>query len=162
MKPSVWTSVRAFGLAAATALTLVPAVAPARAADDEQDQHRFHTLEWRCIGPARGGRAQSVSGVVGDDFTYYMGATGGGVWKTEDAGGSWRNITDGFVETGSVGDIAVSESDPNVIYLGMGEADIRGNFSHGDGVYKSVDAGETWTHVGLSDTRQIETIQPYI
>ncbi len=115
-------------------------------------------LTWRCIGPARGGRAQCVAGVVGDPHTFYMGSTGGGVWKTDDAGASWRNVTDGFVGTGSVGDIAVAESDPNVVYVGMGEADIRGNFSHGDGVYRSVDAGKTWTHVGLEDTRQIGRI----
>ncbi|MGI9013034.1 MAG: WD40/YVTN/BNR-like repeat-containing protein [Phycisphaerales bacterium] len=119
----------------------------------------LNSLEWRNIGPSRGGRVQSVAGVVGNRFTYYMGATGGGVWKTTDAGGSWSNITDGFVNTGSVGALAVAESDPNVIYLGMGEADIRGNFSHGDGVYKSLDAGKTWTHIGLDDTRQIGRIR---
>lgn len=113
------------------------------------------SLSWRNIGPARGGRAQAVAGVNGDGQTFYMGATGGGVWKTVDGGASWRNISDGFFKTGSVGDIAVADSDPNVIYVGMGEADIRGNFSHGDGVYKSTDAGKTWAHVGLKDTRQI-------
>ncbi|MEQ9617511.1 MAG: hypothetical protein RLN60_05690 [Phycisphaerales bacterium] len=115
----------------------------------------FASLEWRCIGPARGGRVQAVSGVVGDPDTYYMGATGGGVWKTTNRGVSWSNITDGFITTGSVGDIAVAEADENVIYLGMGEADIRGNFSHGDGVYRSTDSGKTWAHVGLEGTRQI-------
>ncbi len=119
------------------------------------DQRFLDGLSWRGIGPARGGRAQACSGVPGDPMTYYMGATGGGVWKTTDAGNSWRNITDGFIGTGSVGDVEVAPSDPNVVYVGMGEADIRGNFSHGDGMYKSVDAGETWTHIGLEDTRQI-------
>lgn len=118
----------------------------------------FASLQWRNIGPARGGRVQAVAGVVGDPETYYMGATGGGVWKTTDRGVTWNNITDGFVMTGSVGDICVAPSDENVIYLGMGETDIRGNFSHGDGVYKSTDAGKTWTHIGLSDTRQIGRI----
>jgi photosystem II stability/assembly factor-like uncharacterized protein len=116
------------------------------------------SLQWRCIGPARGGRVQAVAGVVGDPLTYYMGATGGGVWKTTDAGNSWENISDKFFKTGSVGAIAVAESDPNVMYVGMGEADVRGNFSHGDGVYRSLDAGKTWTHVGLSDSRQIGAI----
>jgi len=116
------------------------------------------TLEYRNIGPARGGRAHAAAGVVGDRFTYYMGATGGGVFKTTDAGASWENVTDGFVGTGSVGAIAVAPSDSNVVYVGMGEAAIRGNFSHGDGVYRSTDAGETWTHVGLEDTRQIGRI----
>lgn len=118
----------------------------------------FGSLEWRPIGPARGGRAQSVAGVVGDRNTYYMGATGGGVWKTTDAGASWRNVTDGFLNVGSVGAVAVAPSDANVVYVGTGEADIRGNFSHGDGVYRSVDAGKTWAHVGLDDTRQIGRI----
>ncbi len=116
------------------------------------------SLEWRCIGPSRGGRVQAVAGVVGDPLTYYMGATGGGVWKTTDAGNSWTNISDKFFKTGSVGAIAVAESDPNVIYVGMGEHDVRGNFSHGDGVYKSLDAGATWAHIGLADSRQIGAI----
>ncbi len=115
-------------------------------------------LTWVNIGPARGGRVQAVHGVVGDPMTYYMGATGGGVWKTNNAGASWSNITDGFLTTGSIGAIEVAPSDQNVIYVGAGEHDIRGNFSHGDGVYKSVDAGRTWTHVGLADTRQIGAI----
>lgn len=121
-------------------------------------EHWFGSLEYRNIGPSRGGRVSTVAGVRGDRNTYYMGATGGGVWKTEDAGASWSNITDGQVQTGSVGAIAVAESDPNVIYVGMGEPDPRGNFSHGDGVYKSTDAGKNWTHVGLADTRQIGRI----
>ncbi len=113
------------------------------------------SLEWRGIGPARGGRVQSVTGVVGEPDTYYMGATGGGVWKTTDGGERWTNISDGFFKTGSVGAIAVAPSDSNVVYVGMGEADVRGNFSHGDGVYRSLDAGKTWEHMGLDDTRQI-------
>src|SRR5436309_11094549 len=115
-------------------------------------------LRWRSIGPYRGGRVTAVAGVAGQPLVYYMGATGGGVWKTDDGGISWKPITDGFVKTGSVGAIAVAPSDPNVLYVGMGEADIRSNFSHGDGVYKSVDAGKTWRHVGLSDSRQIGRI----
>ncbi len=138
----------------------VLAVGPAlgQGGPDAGSGDRFSTLEWRCIGPARGGRVQAVQGVAGDPRTYYMGATGGGVWKTTNAGHSWENITDGQIGTGSVGSIAVAPTDPNVIYLGMGEADIRGNLSHGDGVYKSVDAGKTWAHVGLEDTRHIGRI----
>jgi len=131
----------------------------ARAAEPDPSSELFSTLTWRSIGPARGGRSVAVAGVVGDRRTYYMGGTGGGVWKTTDAGGSWENISDGAFNTGSVGAIAVAETDPNVIYVGMGEACVRGNFSHGDGVYKSADAGKTWTHVGLTDTRQIGDIQ---
>jgi photosystem II stability/assembly factor-like uncharacterized protein len=116
-------------------------------------------LRWRNIGPFRGGRVTTVSGVPGQPFVYYQGATGGGVWKTEDAGHSWENLSDGFFGTGSVGALAVAPSDPNVIYVGMGEACLRSNFSHGDGVYRSTDAGKTWTHLGLADTRQIAKIR---
>ena len=115
-------------------------------------------LSWRCIGPARGGRVSSVAGVRGDRNTYYMGACGGGVWKTTDAGHRWRNVTDSFFKTGSVGAIAVAPSDANIVYVGMGEPDPRGNFSHGDGVYRTTDAGKTWKHLGLADTRQIGRI----
>lgn len=133
--------------------------AGAAAQDDQPDPDDwFASLEWRCIGPARGGRVQSVAGVVGDRNTYYMGATGGGVWKTTDAGASWRPVSDEHFKTGSVGAVAVAPSDPNVVYAGMGEADVRGNFSHGDGVYRSLDAGKTWQHVGLEDSRQIGRI----
>jgi photosystem II stability/assembly factor-like uncharacterized protein len=120
---------------------------------------RLEALRFRSIGPYRGGRVTTVAGVPGQPLLYYQGATGGGIWKTEDAGHSWKNVSDGFVKTGSVGAIAVAPSDPNVIYAGMGEACIRANFSHGDGVYRSTDAGRTWTHVGLSDTRQIGKIR---
>ena len=139
-------------MALLTALHSALVVAPAGAADEPD---WLGSLEWRAIGPARGGRVQTVTGIVGDRDTYYMGATGGGVWKTTDGGERWTNISDGFFETGSVGSIAVAPSDPNVIYVGMGEADVRGNFSHGDGVYRSRNAGKTWEHVGLEDTRQI-------
>jgi photosystem II stability/assembly factor-like uncharacterized protein len=118
----------------------------------------FKALRWRSIGPYRGGRVTAVAGVAGQPLVYYMGATGGGVWKTDDGGVTWNPMTDGYVKTGSVGAIAVAPSDPNVIYAGMGEADIRSNFSHGDGVYKSIDAGKTWKQVGLSDSRQIGRI----
>src|SRR3989454_4765572 len=110
-------------------------------------------LHWRSIGPYRGGRVTAVAGVATQPFVYYMGATGGGVWKTEDAGGTWRNISDGFFKTGSVGDIAVFDGDPSILYVAMGEAPVRGMMSsYGDGVYKSSDAGRTWTHVGLEKT----------
>ena len=119
----------------------------------------FKPLKYRNIGPFRGGRSVTATGVVGDPMTYYMGITGGGVWKTEDAGMSWFNISDGFFKTGSVGAVAVSESDPNVVYVGMGEHAPRGVMtSYGDGVYKSTDAGKTWTHLGLEATEQIARI----
>lgn len=119
----------------------------------------LETLKWRNIGPFRGGRSNAVSGVVGNDKLYYAGYTGGGVWKTEDAGHTWRNISDGFLETASVGDIAVSESDPNVIYVGMGEHAVRGVMTtFGDGIYKSVDGGKTWEHKGLENSRHISDV----
>ena len=119
----------------------------------------FSGLKWRNIGPFRGGRSVASSGVVGDPMTYYMGNTGGGVWKTSDAGQTWKNISDGFFELGSVGAIGVSESDPNVIYVGMGEHAVRGVMtSHGNGVYKSTDAGKTWDHVGLVGTMTISDV----
>ena len=122
------------------------------------DTALFNALRWRSIGPYRGGRVTAVPGVASQPHVYYLGATGGGVWKTDDSGITWARSSDGFVKTGSVGAIAVAPSDPDVIYAGMGEACIRSNFSDGDGVYKSVDAGSTWKHVGLSDSRQIGRI----
>lgn len=120
----------------------------------------YQAMKWRNIGPYRGGRVTTVSGVIGNDDTYYMGATGGGVWKTTDGGEVWKNISDGFFNTASVGAIGVSASDPNVVYVGMGEAPVRGvTTSHGDGVYKSTDGGKTWTHMGLDKTRQISRVQ---
>ena len=119
----------------------------------------YKAVKWRNIGPFRGGRSVCASGVRGDSQTYFMGTTGGGVWKTEDAGQHWRNISDGFFKTGSVGAVAVSESDPNVVYVGMGEHAPRGVMtSHGDGVYKSTDAGKTWKHIGLAATQHIARI----
>ncbi len=115
----------------------------------------YNTLKWRNIGPSRGGRVTTVTGVPSKPNVYYMGASGGGVWKSDNSGQTWNNISDGFFKTGSVGAIAVSLSDPNVIYAGMGESPIRNQTSsHGDGVYKSTDAGRSWTHIGLNNTRQ--------
>jgi photosystem II stability/assembly factor-like uncharacterized protein len=119
----------------------------------------YKGLKWRNIGPFRGGRSNAVAGVIQNDQVYFTGYTGGGLWKTEDAGITWRNISDGFFKTGSVGDIAVSESDPNVIYVGMGEHAVRGVMtSYGDGVYKSVDGGKTWKNIGLEKTRHISDV----
>jgi photosystem II stability/assembly factor-like uncharacterized protein len=117
-------------------------------------------LQWRQIGPFRGGRSTAVAGVASQPMVFYFGSTGGGVWKTSDGGIHWEPITDGSVfGTGSVGAIGLSDSDPNTIYVGMGESPIRGNVSHGDGVYKSTDGGKTWKHIGLADTRQISRIR---
>ena len=123
------------------------------------DQALLSTLEWRCIGPHRGGRVVAVAGDPSDDTVFYFGACAGGVWKTSDGGTYWENISDGFFNTAAVGAIAVSEADPNVIYVGMGESCIRGDVSHGDGVYKSTDRGKTWVNIGLTDTRHIARIR---
>lgn len=123
------------------------------------DKNLYKAMEWRCIGPYRGGRVTAVAGVSSLPFTYYFGATGGGLWKTEDGGLNWKPVSDGFFKTGSVGAVAVSELDSNIVYVGMGESPIRGNVSHGDGMYKSTDAGKTWTHIGLSDSSQIARVR---
>ncbi len=123
------------------------------------DPNLFQGLRYRNIGPHRGGRVTAVAGHRKQPHTFYMGATGGGVWKTTDAGHSWQNISDGFFETASIGALAVAESDPNVIYVGTGSAAIRSNVILGRGVYKSSDAGKTWMHVGLRDAGQIGSLR---
>jgi photosystem II stability/assembly factor-like uncharacterized protein len=124
------------------------------------DQNPLKALQWRSIGPYRGGRVTAVAGVTSQPMVFYFGATGGGVWKTTDGGINWEVISDGSVfGTGSVGAIGLSDADPNTIYVGMGESPVRGNVSHGDGVYKSLDAGKTWKRIGLEDTRQISRIR---
>ena len=115
----------------------------------------FKDIRWRQIGPFRGGRVLPVTGVTTQPQVYNFGATGGGVFKTTDGGATWIPVSDGQFANGDVGAIAVAESDANVIYVGMGEACIRGNASPGDGVYKSIDAGKTWKNVGLKETQQI-------
>lgn len=123
------------------------------------DAKLFQSLRYRSIGPARGGRVTAVSGHRKQPHTFYMGATGGGVWKTTDAGQNWVNVSDGFFETASIGAIAVAETDPNVIYVGTGSAAIRSNVILGRGVYKSTDAGKTWAHIGLRDAGQIGSVK---
>ena len=116
-------------------------------------------LRWRCIGPPRGGRVVAVAGHPSEPMTFYFGACAGGVWKTVDGGTYWENISDGFFNSASIGALGVSESDPNVIYAGTGEATIRLDVSYGDGVYKSVNGGKTWSHVGLEETRHTGEIR---
>ena len=123
------------------------------------DPALLQALKWRCIGPPRGGRVVAVAGDPSDAMTAYFGAVAGGVWKTTDGGTYWENISDGFFNTSSIGALAVADSDPNVIYAGTGETTIRGDVSYGDGVYKSTDAGKTWTHLGLDETHHIGEIR---
>ena len=118
----------------------------------------YKSIEYRNIGPFRGGRSAAVTGVPNKANLYYFGATGGGVWKTTDAGNTWSNISDGFFG-GSVGAVAVSESDTNVIYVGNGEVTVRGNVSSGDGMWKSANAGKTWEHIGLKNSRHIPRVR---
>jgi photosystem II stability/assembly factor-like uncharacterized protein len=139
------------------AATLVSAASAQ--AQEEKPSGPFAGLQFRLAGPFRGGRSGAVTGVESQPLTFYMGATGGGIFKTTDAGAHWVPVADGQLKLGSVGAIAVAASDPNIVYAGMGEGDLRGNASHGDGVYKSTDAGHTWVHMGLTDTQQIGALK---
>lgn len=134
----------------------IPSTAKAQRA--AYDEALYSALEYRSIGPYRGGRSAAVAGVPDKPLLYYFGATGGGVWRTQDGGQSWENISDGYFG-GSIGAVAVSEWDPNVIYAGGGEKTVRGNVSHGYGMWKSMDAGKTWTSIGLESTYHIARIR---
>src|SRR5215213_285489 len=118
----------------------------------------FQDLRWRNAGPTRGGRVTAIAGVRTQPCTFYMGATGGGVWKTETCGSDWTAISDGQIETGSIGSIDVSESNPDVVWVGTGSAAIRSNVIIGRGVYKSGDAGRTWQFMGLKNAGQIGSV----
>ncbi len=119
----------------------------------------FSSLQWRSIGPLRGGRSITSAGSSSRTNEYYFGATGGGLWKTTDGGLTWRPVTDGQLKSSSVGAVAVAESNPDIVYIGMGETELRGNIMQGDGMYKSSDAGKTWKHIGLADTQAISRIR---
>jgi photosystem II stability/assembly factor-like uncharacterized protein len=119
----------------------------------------FGGLQWRSIGPLRGGRSIGCAGSPKRPNEYYFGAVGGGLWKTTDSGLTWRAVTDGQLHSSSVGSVAVAESNPDVVYIGMGETELRGNIMQGDGVYKTTDAGKTWTHMGLADTQAIARVR---
>ncbi|MEQ1903645.1 MAG: hypothetical protein ABL888_05645, partial [Pirellulaceae bacterium] len=138
-------------------LVLSAGIANAQAVSGPDDAF-LKAIQYRSIGPFRGGRSGAVEGIAGKPNVYFMGACGGGVWKTEDGGTTWKNISDGFFG-GSIGAVAVAPSDHNVIYVGGGEVTVRGNVSSGEGMHKSVDGGKTWTKCGLDDSRHIARIR---
>jgi photosystem II stability/assembly factor-like uncharacterized protein len=138
-------------------LLLLPFLLPCSASGQQQAAPDLSGLRWRMIGPFRGGRSIAVSGVEGDPNTYYFGSVGGGVWKTTNGGITWKPIFDAQ-PIASIGALAVAPSDPNIIYVGTGEADFRSNLTYGNGIYKSTDAGNTWTNIGMRDSRQISRI----
>jgi photosystem II stability/assembly factor-like uncharacterized protein len=143
-----------------TATCLVLAGISATSAQEATfDRNVINGMEWRNIGPKRGGRSLGIAGSPGRKNEYYFGAVGGGLWKTVDGGLNWSPVTDGQLTSSSVGAVAVAETNPDVVYIGTGETQLRGNIMQGDGVYKSTDAGETWEHMGLADTQAISRIR---
>ena len=149
-----------FSRFARTSLTVVLLFTLTQAAPVAQmDTSLFAGLRWRSIGPNRGGRSQAIAGSPSRPYEYYFGATGGGVWKTTDAGLTWRPVSDRQIKTSSVGAVQLAASNPDIVYVGMGETELRGNVIQGDGVYKTTDAGKTWTHVGLEKTQAISRIR---
>jgi len=144
-------------VAASLASLVAPAVTVRAQGGPSVDPSLYTGLRWRNIGPFRGGRAVAATGVPGDPRTFYMGAVGGGVWKSGNAGHTWTPIMDSQ-PVASIGAVAVAPSDPSTVYVGSGEADMRSNIQHGNGVYKSIDAGATWSRIGLEDSRQIGRI----
>ncbi len=157
MKKSIYSSLLSIMLMSLVMLSVqVPAAGQNNPSGFSEDL--YNSLQWRLVGPFRGGRSAAVTGVPGKPDLFYMGSTGGGVWRTNDGGQTWENISDGFFG-GSIGAVTVANSDPNVIYVGGGEKTVRGNVSYGYGLWKSVDAGKTWQASGLENSRHIPRIR---
>src|SRR5437588_6670935 len=156
-------SLRFFGVLAMLSFIAAAATGPlvvtAQQTAEADKPTLFGALKWRSLGPARGGRSIAVAGSAARPNEYYFGATGGGLWKTINGGATWTPVTDGHLTSSSVGAVAVAPSNPDVVYIGTGESELRGNIAQGDGVYKSTDAGKTWAHVGLTDSQTIAKIR---
>lgn len=160
MYPTSRSRVLLAGIVVALSLSPVLLTAqPPAAARPGAQAGPFGSLRWRSLGPLRGGRSIASAGSVARPNEYYFGATGGGLWKTTDGGTTWRPVTDGQISSASVGAVAVAPSNPDVVYIGMGEAQLRGNIAQGDGVYKSTDGGKTWKHSGLKDSQTVSKIR---
>ena len=139
--------------------TLLLLSASPLSSQEEVPEDFLKGLRWQNVGPDRGGRSIAVAGSDARPLEYYFGATGGGLWKSTDGGNSWRVVTDGKITSSSVGAVAVCEADPDVVYIGTGETQIRGNIQQGDGVYRSTDGGTRWEHLGLKETQNISRIR---
>ena len=140
-------------------LLLAALISGSASAQSSLDPKYFNTMKWRNVGPLRGGRSLGATGSPGRPLEYYFGATGGGLWKTTDGGQEWFPVTDGQISSSSIGAVAVAETNPDVIYIGGGESELRGSITQGDGVYKSTDGGKTWRHIGLRETQAISRIR---
>ena len=157
--PTVWSELVTQRLATLLMLLFVVLPTSDARAQSAMDATLFTALTWRNIGPNRGGRSITAAGSTRRPLEYYFGATGGGLWKTSDGGTSWAPVTDGQIRSSSVGAVAVAESNPDLVYIGMGETELRGNIMQGDGMYRSTDAGTTWSHIGLANTQAISRVR---
>ena len=155
--------VRSFAFSMLLASCAVPALAQVEhntpTGPYSVDESYLTGLKWRNIGPNRGGRSIAAAGSTARPLEYYVAATGGGIWKTTDGGVTWKPTTDGKVDTGAVGGVAVCEANPDVVYFTTGETELRGNILPGNGVYKSTDAGKTWKSIGLKQVQNFSRVR---
>ena len=153
------TSLIALGISAGFTSSISAATPMMATKEISKNNSKFGALKFRNLGPNRGGRATAVAGTVAAPSTFYLGASGGGVWKTDDYGTSWKNVSDGYFKTPSIGDIAVAQNDANIVYVGTGSDGLRSNVIRGKGLYKSIDGGKTWDHMGLDNTGHIGAVE---